>query len=161
MPRRKVSQWTHHLKVTPAPPLRQVDPLTTGGLERSGHAGEGGRHRLEGHVAAVGKEPGDGQPSRRRAAAGRRNRGATGRPCGPSGGVRGQEVVLPDDAFALRGAGDRRPARRAPHRRAARSLRSVPLASRVAGGRVRTGRADGVLPHVGTLRGTGRARDTE
>ncbi|MFE6622467.1 hypothetical protein [Streptomyces sp. NPDC057740] len=33
-----------------------------GGLERSGRAGEGGRHRLEGHVAAVREEPGGGGP---------------------------------------------------------------------------------------------------
>src|ERR1044072_1561267 len=63
---------------------------------------EGGRHRLECHVAAAREEPGDdGLPG-----AGRswtvvlRRRWAT---YGPRSGVRGrgQEVVLPDDVFQL------------------------------------------------------------
>jgi hypothetical protein len=86
--------------------LSDTAPVSCGGedLPQIGHAGEGGRHRFEGQVAAVREEPGDGRfPD-------------AGRPPQDGGaeallgdhaaqrGVRGQEVVLPDDIFQLPGA---------------------------------------------------------
>jgi hypothetical protein len=81
-------------------------PAAGGGedLAQVGHAGEGGRHRFEGQVAAVREEAGDGRlphagrtPQDGGAEALRRDH-ATQR------GVRGQEVVLPDDLIQLGGA---------------------------------------------------------
>ncbi|WP_433918691.1 hypothetical protein OIE50_18355 [Streptomyces canus] len=73
-------------------------------LAQVGHAGEGGGHRFEGQVAGVGEEPGEvvfptpGGPPQDGGAEALLGDHAAQR------GVRGQEVVLPDDIFQLGGA---------------------------------------------------------
>lgn len=73
-------------------------------LAQIGDAGEGGRHWLEGQVADVREEPGDGGlPDAGRAPQDGGAEALLGDHAAERG-VRGKEVVLPDDIFQLGGA---------------------------------------------------------